>query len=115
MSPLNITRHTTPTGPLLEVAGELDYEHSSVLREQVERLLLSPGQQLVIDLSGLAFCDSTGISVLLAARQRAQDAGAETVLVAVPAQTLRIFAIVGLDQVFTIRPTRPGGDVAPAP
>jgi anti-sigma B factor antagonist len=104
MSPLNITHHTTGAGPVLRVAGELDYEQSGALREQIGRLVLGPGQILVIDLADLAFCDSTGISVLLAARQHAQAAGADTVLAAVPADTLRILGVAGLDRVFTIRP-----------
>lgn len=86
------------------MAGELDYAQATTLREQTERLVLSPGQNLVIDLSGLEFCDSTGITALLAARQRAQAAGADMTLTAVPAHTLRILTMIGLDQVFTIRP-----------
>ncbi|MFD5347866.1 STAS domain-containing protein, partial [Streptomyces anulatus] len=31
----------------------------------------APGQCLVVDLAGLRFCDSTGISTLLAARRHA--------------------------------------------
>ncbi|MFE9680514.1 STAS domain-containing protein [Streptomyces sp. NPDC002701] len=102
-SPLNITRSDTAAGPVLHVSGDLDYEHAAGLRECLERLVLHPGQSLLLDLSRLEFCDSTGISVLLAARQRAQGAGAEAVLVDVPADTLRILRIVGLDQVFTFR------------
>ncbi|WP_434976323.1 STAS domain-containing protein [Streptomyces mirabilis] len=65
---------------------------------------MGPGQDLVIDLSGLEYCDSTGITALLAARQRAQAADADMTLAAVPANTLRILTVVGLDQVFTIQP-----------
>jgi anti-sigma B factor antagonist len=103
MSPLNITYRAAATEPVVHVTGELDFEQAAALPEQVERLGLSPGQNLLIDLSGLAFCDSTGISALLAARQYARAAGADVTLTAVPADTLRIFAIAGLDQVFTMR------------
>ncbi|QGV82007.1 STAS domain-containing protein [Streptomyces ficellus] len=103
MSPLNITRRDAATGPVLHVAGELDYEQATALRQQVGRLELSPGQCLVIDLSGLSFCDSSGITALLAARHHAHAAGADIVLSAVPSNTLRVLGIVGLDQVFTIR------------
>ncbi|WP_240045487.1 STAS domain-containing protein [Streptomyces sp. L-9-10] len=89
---------------MLRVVGELDYAQATILREQTERLVLSPGQNLVIDFSGLEFCDSTGITALLAARQRAQAAGADMTLTAVPANTLRILTMIGLDQVFTIHP-----------
>ncbi|WP_405550499.1 STAS domain-containing protein [Streptomyces sp. NBC_01171] len=104
MSPLNITHHDAVTGPVLHVAGDLDYAQAIALREQVESFALSPGQNLVIDLSDLEYCDSTGLTVLLAARQRAQTAGADMALAAVPADTLRILNITGLDQIFTIHP-----------
>ncbi|MGB8941043.1 MAG: STAS domain-containing protein [Streptomyces sp.] len=103
MSPLNIIHHSTAAGPVLHVVGELDHEQAAVLRDHVDGLVLSPGQSLLIDLSRLEFCDSTGISVLLAARHRALAADAELILTGIPANTMRILRIVGLDQVFTIR------------
>ncbi|MEU2157148.1 STAS domain-containing protein [Streptomyces sp. NPDC019396] len=104
MSPLNITHRDAAAGPVLHVTGELDYAHAAALRQQAELLTLAPGQCLVIDLSRLEFCDSTGITALLAARQHALAAGAEIALTGVPPNTLRILKIVGLDQVLTIRP-----------
>ncbi|MEU0221804.1 STAS domain-containing protein [Streptomyces sp. NPDC006265] len=78
--------------------------YSPVLRGRLDRLDLSPGQCLVLELSGLAFCDSSGITALLAARQHALAADADIVLAAVPANLLRVLTLVGLDQVFTLRP-----------
>ncbi|MFI6035969.1 STAS domain-containing protein [Streptomyces sp. NPDC051315] len=104
MTPLHITHGEAATGPVLHVAGELDYARAAALRHQVEHLVLEPGQCLTLDLSDLAFCDSTGITSLLAARQRAQAAGADITLAAVPPTLLRILSVVGLDQVFTLSP-----------
>ncbi|GAA3475242.1 STAS domain-containing protein [Nonomuraea roseola] len=104
MSSLTITDRDAAAGPVVEVAGDLDYTHAAALRRQVERLTLRPGQRLVIDLAGLRFCDSSGITALLAARQHALAAGADIALAAVPANTLRILAVIGLDRVFTIHP-----------
>ncbi|EFL36631.1 predicted protein [Streptomyces viridochromogenes DSM 40736] len=59
------------------------------------------------DLSGLEFCDSSGITVFPAARQRALDAGADVALAAVPANLLRVLTLVGLDRVFTLLPDSP--------
>jgi anti-anti-sigma factor len=105
MSPLRLTRRDTAAGPVLLVAGELDFVHAAELRRQVEHLVLQPGQCLVLDLSGLEFCDSTGITALLAARQHTLAADAALVLAAVPPNLRRILTIVGLDQVFTLRAT----------
>jgi anti-anti-sigma factor len=104
MSPLTIRQRDTATGPVLDVAGDLDFDQAPVLRGRLDQLPLSPGQCLVLELSGLAFCDSSGITALLAARQHALAAGADVVLAAVPANLLRVLTLVGLDQVFTLRP-----------
>ncbi|MEV8566499.1 STAS domain-containing protein [Streptomyces sp. NPDC051322] len=104
MSPLNISAKDAATGPVLEVTGNLDFEHATALRQQIERLTLRRGQRLVLDLASMEFCDSSGIAVLIAARRHAVAAGAELALAAVPANTLRVLAIVGLDQVFTFHP-----------
>ncbi|MFG2162219.1 STAS domain-containing protein [Streptomyces olivaceus] len=103
MNPLHITRVATATGPVLRVTGELDYDQAAALRHEAEQLPLAPGQCLVVDLAGLRFCDSTGISTLLAARRHAHASGADIVLHAVPPNLMRILTLVGLDQVFTIR------------
>ncbi|MET7746686.1 STAS domain-containing protein [Streptomyces sp. NPDC005385] len=104
MSPLNIIHDDTATGPSLRVIGELDFDQAAGLRQRVEQLPLLPGQCLVIDLSGLEYCDSTGITALLAARHHAHTAHADIVLAAVPANLMRVLTLVGLDRVFTIGP-----------
>ncbi|MEU2183470.1 STAS domain-containing protein [Streptomyces thermolilacinus] len=103
MSRLRITTEDTETGPVLAVSGELDYASAPELRDLVVGLVLRAGQRLVIDLRGMEFCDSSGITALIAARSRALHAGAGIALAAVPPHTLRVLRLVGLDQVFTIQ------------
>ncbi|MEV6839746.1 STAS domain-containing protein [Streptomyces sp. NPDC051133] len=104
MSPLKITIRDASTGPVLEIIGELDYGTAPRLREQVTALTLQPGRRLVLDLGGMEFCDSSGITALIAARNHAHAAQADIALAAVPAHTLRVLRIVGLDQVFPLLP-----------
>ncbi|MFJ5997289.1 STAS domain-containing protein [Streptomyces sp. NPDC092370] len=104
MKPLTVRQRATATGPVLYVTGDLDYDQAPELRGSLGRLSLAPGQCLVLDLAGLEFCDSSGITALLAARQHALAAGADVVLAAVPSNLLRVLTLVGLDQVFTLRP-----------
>ncbi|AXG78905.1 STAS domain-containing protein [Streptomyces paludis] len=104
MSPLTITAQDAATGPVLEITGNLDYATAPELRKIVNGLTVAAGQLLVLDLAGLDFCDSSGISALLSARSLAIEQGAGTALAAVPANTARILRTVGLDRVFTIHP-----------
>ncbi|MFH9610728.1 STAS domain-containing protein [Streptomyces sp. NPDC017448] len=104
MSPLTITIRDAGTGPVLEIAGDLDHYTASELRKAVDGVTVAVGQLLVLDLAGLEFCDSSGISALLSARSVAVEQGGGIALAAVPANTARILRIVGLDQVFAIHP-----------
>ncbi|GHD82809.1 STAS domain-containing protein [Streptomyces goshikiensis] len=104
MSPLNLAVRDAPTGPVVEVKGELDYDTSADLRDLLAALPLKPGQRLVLDLARMEFCDSSGISTLIVARNHAQSAGADVALAAVPASTLRVLRVVGLDQIFPLHP-----------
>ncbi|MEE4418976.1 STAS domain-containing protein [Streptomyces bugieae] len=104
MSPLKITAQDAATGPVLEIAGELDHVHANTLREVLTTLTLRPGQRLVLVLAAMEFCDSSGITALIAAYRHAQAAHADFALAAVPAPTRRILRIVGLDQTFRLHP-----------
>ncbi|MFJ5265234.1 STAS domain-containing protein [Streptomyces sp. NPDC088387] len=118
MSLLAIRTRTTVAGPVMELTGELDYGSSSQVRDALPRLTLEPGRQLVVDLSGITFCDSSGITALLAARNHALAARADIVLATVPGHISRVFTVVGLDQVFTMHPTAEAAEAAwtpPAP
>ncbi|MFF8267882.1 STAS domain-containing protein [Streptomyces sp. NPDC016562] len=100
MNSLTITTRDAPTGPVMEIAGDLDFDQAPRLRQTLVALSLRPGQLLVLDLSGLRFCDSSGIAALILARNRAVAARADIALAAVPAGTARVLGIVGLDHLF---------------
>ncbi|MGW4568428.1 STAS domain-containing protein [Streptomyces sp. NPDC004561] len=104
MTLLKITTRDAATGPVLEISGELDYTSAPELRDLLSTIALQPGQRLVLDLAGMNFCDSSGLTALIAARNHAHAAQADLALAAVPAHTLRVLRIVGLDQIFPLHP-----------
>lgn len=112
---LTVRTRTTAAGPVIAVAGELDHLTAPEVRAVLPGLVLRPGQQLVVDLGSLTFCDSTGITVLIAARNHALAARATIALAAVPDQVGRIFSMVGLDQVFPTHPTAQDAEAAWCP
>lgn len=104
MTDLTITRQTTAAGPVLHVAGALDYAEAPLLRHEVEGLTLPRDGCLTIDLSRTELCDSSGLTVLLVALRHAEAAGAALVLAGVPPRLQRTLAVTGLDRVFTLHP-----------
>jgi len=54
---------------VLGVSGELDLMTSPVLRQRVHDVVAEGHHRLVLDLSDVFFCDSSGVGVLVAARR----------------------------------------------
>ncbi|MEU9452069.1 STAS domain-containing protein [Streptomyces sp. NPDC048277] len=54
---------------VLGVSGELDLVTSPVLRQRVHDAVAEGHHSLVLDLSDVFFCDSSGVGVLIAARR----------------------------------------------
>jgi len=58
---------------------------------------------LIIDMSGTTFCDSAGVHAVIAAQKQAAATGIRLRLVAMA--VLRIFTLIGADQLIPIYPT----------
>lgn len=54
---------------VLRVSGELDLMTSPVLRQRVHDVVAEGNHSLVVDLSDVFFCDSSGVGVLIAVRR----------------------------------------------
>ncbi|MFE4173395.1 STAS domain-containing protein [Streptomyces sp. NPDC056909] len=103
---LTTTRRRHPAGAtVVAVTGELDHHTARELTQAIEETPFGSDAPVVIDLTGLTYCDSTGITVLVAAYNRARQADAQLVLVGLNADLTRVFRIVGLDQLFSFQPT----------
>lgn len=87
---------------VVTVPAEVDITNSADIRQA----LLAAASQglpiLIIDMSGTAFCDSTGVQAIVAAYQQAVATGTGLRLVATA--VLHILAVVGVDQLIPIYP-----------
>ncbi|MFC3965360.1 STAS domain-containing protein [Nocardia jiangsuensis] len=97
---LAVHTRTDDEGPVVELAGELDFAGAPQVLALLSGLSLNAGEVLVLDLRAVTFCDSRGITVLIAAHHRAGAAGATLTLVAVPADIGRTLRLLGVDQLF---------------
>ncbi len=87
---------------LIEVSGELDLASSPELEEQLERGIASDVEVLIIDLRALEFMDSTGLSVLVRAHQKATQAGKQFAVVKGPQQVQRLLSLTGVSERLTV-------------
>ena len=87
---------------VVELEGEIDLSTAAVFKETVYEVIESGHTDLVIDLSGLEFMDSTGLGVLVAALKKTTTEGGSIRLICDKRNILKVFTITGLDKVFSI-------------
>ncbi|MEV6841739.1 STAS domain-containing protein [Streptomyces sp. NPDC051133] len=98
------------------VFGELDVFTGPELRTVVAECLDHRPARLVLDVSGVSFCDSSGLSALLGAQKSAVGAGAMFTLEGTGAALRQVLRITGLDTRLGLPPqTGPASSSGPAP
>ncbi len=87
---------------IVAVGGEIDVYTAPKLRDKISELVGEGHHQLLIDMEGVDFLDSTGLGVLVGGlkKVRAHDGSME--LICSQDRLLKIFRITGLAKVFTI-------------
>jgi anti-sigma B factor antagonist len=81
---------------VLVLSGELDMASSPVLEDAVRAICTDSAETLTVDLSGLTFMDSTGLRVVLLAKELCESHHCELLVVPGPAQIQRLFEVTGI-------------------
>jgi anti-sigma B factor antagonist len=102
--PIDLLLDSTTEGAwaVLSVKGDVDIYTAPRLRERIIQLADDGQHQIVVDLQGVEFMDSTGLSVLVAGLKRLKENDGVLALVVTREPVLRILTITGLDRVFPI-------------
>ena len=88
---------------VLALAGEIDlYTAPKLQSELMSALAGGKTAHIVVDMSAVEFCDSTGMNVLLAGHRLATERGGDLTLAAPRASVRKILEVTGLESVFTI-------------
>jgi anti-sigma B factor antagonist len=82
----------------LLIAGELDMASAERLDDTIGALVRQGTRELVLDLSGLSFVDSSGLRLLLLLNDRAAADGWRLALVRPPDEAFVIFRVTGADR-----------------
>jgi len=79
------------------LAGDLDVDSDPLLRTVVTQVLIDPQvRRIMVDVSMVEFCDSSGLTALIRAHSRAESFGVPLCLVRVGPQLRRILNLTGL-------------------
>ncbi|MFF9146834.1 STAS domain-containing protein [Streptomyces sp. NPDC014861] len=92
---------------VLSLRGELDLVTSPLIRRRVHDAVAAGRHDLVVDLSGVLFCDSSGIGVLVGVRRLVRSCGGRLRLVLPEAEegqshVTRVFAALGVTRLFEV-------------
>ena len=99
---LKVTRMSQGDHTVISVAGEIDLYTAPKLQAELAAALTADPARLIVDMSGVDFCDSTGINVLLAAHRHARERGGELQLAGPGSATRKVLQVTGLESVFTV-------------
>jgi anti-anti-sigma factor len=99
---------------IVAISGEIDIARAPMLREQLLGLLRPGASRLVIDLSGVTFCDASGLAVLVGVARRAGLLGGVLRLAAPAPLMSTVLRLTGLDSRFEIFAAVPEATGAPA-
>ncbi|MBM0240111.1 STAS domain-containing protein [Micromonospora sp. ATA32] len=91
-------------GACLRLAGELDMSTAPELNAAIDRLAAEGERQLLIDLTELTFCDSTGISAFVRGDNRVAADGGWLRLTGAGGRVQRVLQVTGLAEVLTYEP-----------
>ncbi|HEY2653597.1 MAG TPA: STAS domain-containing protein [Solirubrobacteraceae bacterium] len=95
-SNFSVEVHNGTQAVVIGVSGELDLASSPALEQELERGVASKAEVVIVDLRNLEFMDSTGLSVLVRAHQRATESGQRFGVVRGPQQVQRLLSLTGV-------------------
>ncbi len=98
--PIDAERH------VLVVRGEIDLFTAPELKTALSAAVDGGRTRIVVDLAETSFLDSTALGVLIGAVKRLRTRDGVLTIVNTDPNIAKTFEITGLDQIFTIRPTR---------
>ena len=98
--------HPVEDVAVVVVTGEVDLYTAQRLREALAEVHTSGARQLIVDLTGVPFIDSSGIDALVGTFRRLQGRGARLDVVGSRANVMRVFEVTGLLDVFAFHASR---------
>ena len=87
----------------IALSGEIDHHAARELMAQLDQAIAERlPAQLVLDLSGVTFMDSSGIAVLLRSRRQLEHTGGELRVTGIPAQARRVLDAAGIGRLISL-------------
>jgi len=99
---LSLATRTEGLATVVVAQGEIDLSTIPQLTEKLDDLIAQDQVDLIIDMAGVDFIDSTGLGALVGARKKALSKDGSVHLACVQAKVLKIFKITQLTEIFPV-------------
>lgn len=99
---LTVKQTRTDADAVLVLTGEIDMATAGDLRTATDQSLRNAPERIVLDFSGVTFCDSQGLSTLISLHRDVSAAGSRLVLTNVGDFMARLLEITGLRAAFEV-------------
>lgn len=101
---LNVSSRSQDDHAVVTITGEIDLYTAPRLHNELAAVIASaaPESRITLDMSGVDFCDSTGMNVLLSSLRTSREKSVEFALAGPRPAVKKILQVTGLDSVFTI-------------
>lgn len=99
---LGIDVKTVSGHPILTVSGEIDIYTAPLFKQAVVNLVAEGNNEVVIDLTGVTFMDSSGFGTLLGATRRLRPAGGGLHLAGANSTIQRMLRLTRLDSIMQL-------------
>ena len=100
---ISIERGTGQRRLVVSMSGELDAFNAECLFDAVSGVDLDRDRTLVLDLTGLTFCDAGGVSAVLRADRFLRDRGGRLTVQGMSGLPRRVFTLTGADQIIEVK------------
>lgn len=87
---------------IVYLSGEVDAYTAPNLREKILPLTEQAGAEVIIDLSGVNYIDSTGLGIFIGALKSTHTHNSKIKLKGLSSRVERLFKITGLDEVLDL-------------
>jgi anti-sigma B factor antagonist len=100
--------------PVVAVHGELDMATVPSLQHRLHGLVDGGANQIVVDLGGVGFIDSTGAAALVGVLKRVRSNDGDLQLVCGPSPVHTVLRMTGLERVFSVHESVEGATAGAA-
>jgi anti-anti-sigma factor len=92
----------SPVVKVIEPSGILDSTQGSVFRQEVNSLVETGAQIVLVDFQDVTFMDSSGLGALVLALKTVRAAGGKLFICSINEQIRMLFELTSMDRVFQI-------------